>query len=475
VTVLGNEEEPIPVNNGIRLDPQRVTVLKDRTTQFTGYDSVGGGSQVSDLDWMVLGGSDGTSISDGGLLTVGAWESANYLTVRAKAEDGNYGTAIVEVLTPQVKVIATSYDVAPGGQVLFTASDAPSQGVDWTVEKPHADGTRIDENGLLTVADSEEPGTTLTVKATSREDPANYGTGSVTVIETVDLDKTKSVTVSGLTASTYYNGSGVAYGNGVFVIGSHNGKIVRSTDYGDTWSTVVDSKFGTSIVRGVAYGDGVFVAAGYSGKIAYSSNDGETWTLVSESTFGSYNIYRVRYLNGKFYAMGESGNMARSDNGETWQAINHSLGTEIIWDIAYGAGKFVIVRSSGSMAWSANGTDDWTEVTGLSNIFGTSAINSIVYANGKFVAGIGTSSSGNLAYSINGDSGWTQGGSLGGIVDGITYGAGKFIAVSPSGKMGYSSNGESWEYNESNTGFGVVYGNGRFVIAQNGSVLVIGD
>ncbi|MDR2445405.1 MAG: hypothetical protein LBD44_05675, partial [Spirochaetaceae bacterium] len=28
VTVLGNEEEPIPVNNGIRLDPQRVTVLK---------------------------------------------------------------------------------------------------------------------------------------------------------------------------------------------------------------------------------------------------------------------------------------------------------------------------------------------------------------------------------------------------------------------------------------------------------------
>jgi hypothetical protein len=477
VTVLGNEEEPIPVNNGIRLDPQRVTVLKGRTTQFTGYDSVGGGSQVSDLYWMVLGGSDGTSISDGGLLTVGAWESANYLTVRAKAGDGNYGTAIVEVLTPQVRVTATSDDVAPGGHVLFTASDAPSQGVDWTVEEPHADGTGIDENGLLTVAGSETPSGILTVKATSREDPANYGTASVTVIATVNLTAIKTVTsgLSGLTVGSDGNfGTGSAYGNGVFVIGSNNGNMFRSIDRGDSWLKVEDSKFDSSAVFGIAYGDGLFVAGGENGKIAYSEDDGVEWTAVTSSIFSGYSISRVRYLNGKFYAVGSTSKMAYSEDGKTWTAVTSGFNGHIR-DIAYGSGKFVATGFAPLIRYSPNGIDGWETASDISGVFLENVI-SIVYVDGKFVAGNNSAGTGNLGYSTGGDSGWSLVGSLTGHVKGIAYGGGKFIAVSPSNNMGYSSNGESWEYNASNTGYNVVYGDGRFVITNgNSNVLVIGD
>jgi hypothetical protein len=43
-----------------------------------------------------------------------------------------------------------------------------------------------------------------------------------------------------------------------------------STD-GSSWTSISDTKFGTSIIYGIAYGNGRFVAVGYQGKMAYSN------------------------------------------------------------------------------------------------------------------------------------------------------------------------------------------------------------
>ena len=126
------------------------------------------------------------------------------------------------------------------------------------------------------------------------------------------------------------------------------------------------------------------------------------------------------------------------------------------------------------MSWSPNGITDWTPVTGLENIF-SNRIYGIVYAAEKFVA-TNTYSSGNIGSSADGDSGWVLRGSLAGAyVRGLAYGAGKFIAVGDNNQIAHSSDGVTWYTVDDIEGYGVVYGNGRFIIVDAGQVHIIGQ
>jgi photosystem II stability/assembly factor-like uncharacterized protein len=386
-------------------------------------------------------------------------------------------------------------------------------GVKWFVEGQSGAGTAIGEtSGILTAVADEPVGTELIVWAIS--DTGVYGTMTVTVEEfipasVVDITKRKAVNVSTLTISstaTWINGA--AYGESsdgstkVFVIGSINGKIFRSTNRGDNWSPVSDSKFGSDGVYTIAYGgNGLFVAGGKSGKMAYSEDYGETWTSVTDSKFGSTVINRIRYLNNEFFAVGGSGKMAYSADGKTWIAITSGIGDHSIWDITYGNSKFIAVASGEAanstagklITWSADGKTDWKSVppSAFSGIFDRT-IPSIVYDGGKFVAGCGHAN-GNLAYSPDAVSSWTITGSIGkgsSAIGGATYGentnrnlvygGGLFITVSNSGGadkiIGYSEDGITWSYivGERN-GDGVVFGDGRFIIVDSGKVHIIGD
>ena len=73
--------------------------------------------------------------------------------------------------------------------------------------------------------------------------------------------------------------SSIAYGNGVFVAGTTDGKIARSTDGGATWGSLISNPFGSSIIASIAYGNGVFVAGTADGKIARSLDGGVTWGI----------------------------------------------------------------------------------------------------------------------------------------------------------------------------------------------------
>ena len=96
VTVLGNEVKPVPVNTGIYLSPQKASAAKRSITAFEAYNSVDD-TPVGGLSWDVFGGAAGTKINDGSLYVAGV-ESAARLTVRAKSQNGCYGTTVVEVI-----------------------------------------------------------------------------------------------------------------------------------------------------------------------------------------------------------------------------------------------------------------------------------------------------------------------------------------------------------------------------------------
>ena len=85
-----------------------------------------------------------------------------------------------------VTVTPSSATVAKGASKAFAAAvtgeGAVSNGVLWSVSGTTAvkPGTKIDENGTLTIA-SNEANTALTVTATSKQDGTKYGTAAVTV------------------------------------------------------------------------------------------------------------------------------------------------------------------------------------------------------------------------------------------------------------------------------------------------------
>ena len=81
-----------------------------------------------------------------------------------------------------VTVSPATASVAKGASKVFTATVAVSNGVLWSVAGSSAvkAGTKIDENGNLTIA-SNETNTALTVTATSKQDGTKTGTAAVTV------------------------------------------------------------------------------------------------------------------------------------------------------------------------------------------------------------------------------------------------------------------------------------------------------
>jgi hypothetical protein len=226
------------------------------------------------------------------------------------------------------------------------------------------------------------------------------------------------------------------------------------------------------------------VIADGSNKIIYSTN-GIDWT---EATTLSNSAWRdVTYGNGKFVAISQfnSSNSGiikvaySTDNITNWieKSINGSSWQKII----YGNDKFVAI-SANSVFYSNNGID-WTEKELKNKNNGTASWSDIIYELGKFIVigGYGVNNSNYTAYSTNGID-WSlvsPGLAMGYYQKEITYGNGKFVAISDDlyRPIAYSTNGIDWTYNENRvpileemqSGL-LTYGNGKFVVIRNNKV-----
>lgn len=109
-------------------------------------------------------------------------------------------------------------------------------------------------------------------------------------------------------------------------------------------------------------------------------------SVIGSNISSTFNFNKYKYLNGiHFYITGSSGVMYWSTNGTTLTKAT-GIGSYVINDIAYGNGVYIIACSNRYWYYSSDGKS-WTAGTRAdSSSFGsTGHLESVVYANGKFV------------------------------------------------------------------------------------------
>jgi hypothetical protein len=162
----------------------------------------------------------------------------------------------------------------------------------------------------------------------------------------------------------------VAYGNGLWVLGTTNGRIATSTTCTE-WTEIAGTTtgFGAEPVIGAAYGgigaDAKWVAAGDAGIIATSTN-GTDWTQLSARPFEDDDvaIISVAYGNGKWIALGSDGRVSTSEDGETWTqpATILDFGAYTT-KVFYGGGLWIAGGANGKVATSPDGAT-WRQISG---------------------------------------------------------------------------------------------------------------
>ena len=145
---------------------------------------------------------------------------------------------------------------------------------------------------------------------------------------------------------------------------------------------------------------------------------------------------------------------------------------EWLYAVAYGNGRFVTTGSDGVVAYSTDGTA-WTVVEG--NPLNGKTPFKIMFGGGKFLASTILMNGrylSELMYSEDGEQWTVVPGGTGagttqlenGVVLGIAYGAGKYIACGNNRKMAYSLNGIDWTPLPNTTvGGNIAYGDRKFV------------
>ncbi len=192
------ENQPIEVT--VQLTPVESVVKTGATQEFTATVNAPEGTDTT-VVWTVEGNnSNDTKVSENGVLTVAADETAETLTVKAtsKADDRVSSEAIVTVEKVVIKVnkvtVTPNEDVKVkvGETQKFVATvegeNLTNTSVKWTVAGNSSANTKISEDGTLTVA-ADETAKTLTITAKAEADE----TVSTSVVVTVESTTAKEV------------------------------------------------------------------------------------------------------------------------------------------------------------------------------------------------------------------------------------------------------------------------------------------
>ena len=178
----------------------------------------------------------------------------------------------------------------------------------------------------------------------------------------------------------------LAYDGTKFVALSTSGYISTSTD-GTTWTQATqNTNLGSHIWRALAY-DGIKLIALSSTGFISTSADGTTWTQATQNTNLGNNYWRVLAYDGtKFVSLSNGGYVSTSLDGTTWtQATqNTNLGENSWQALAYDGSKFVALGYDGYISTSTDGTT-WTQATQNTDL-GGHIWRALAYNGTKFVA-----------------------------------------------------------------------------------------
>lgn len=259
------------------------------------------------------------------------------------------------------------------------------------------------------------------------------------------------------TVSLSDTGAGYSIGDKFTILGTDLDGESPANDIQVTITEVTDDST-NSIVSFTASGigrSGRFVAIN-SSDTAYYSDSGDSWNTVALPFTGD-DFVDLESGDNRFIAIAQAENkIARSLDGETWEEI--SLPTKENWSsIAYGNGIWTIVSdNSNFVLYSNDGGDTWIETEipedTVSDSAGDSTVSSythVTYGAGKFVA---VSQSDRAAATSTDGVTWTRNkdvipeinGNLSYDWKGVEYGDNRYIAVDTNGITVYSFDGATW-------------------------------
>jgi hypothetical protein len=202
----------IAIDNAIQVavSPSSVTVSSGSSLQFSATVS---GTSNQAVDWSVVEGSTGGSITPAGLYTAPTVAGQTSFTIRAasQADPTKFGSATVTVNPPpaiSVVVSPATATLTSGDTQQFTAtvSGTSNQAVNWSVVEGSTGGS-ITSAGVYT-APTVGAQKSFTIRATSQADPTKFGSATVTVNPpcSVSINPSSATVFSGrrqiLTAAT---------------------------------------------------------------------------------------------------------------------------------------------------------------------------------------------------------------------------------------------------------------------------------
>lgn len=134
--------------------------------------------------------------------------------------------------------------------------------------------------------------------------------------------------------------------NGSLLIGGGYNSLLKSTDDGDSWISILDGP--KNSYYAIAYGEGKFVAGGYDEDngafIKVSEDNGDSWTIVNTSNIW---YYRIRHINNRFFALGYDqnsyyGSVLYSEDGITWMDVTPNTGAEVYYykDVVFDGSRY---------------------------------------------------------------------------------------------------------------------------------------
>jgi len=258
---------------------------------------------------------------------------------------------------------------------------------------------------------------------------------------------------------TVTNASGIAFGNGLFVVPGGSTGFLTSTD-GVNWSTTAAGP--CSNPGSVAWDSSGFIALSSAG-ICLSS-DGLTWTLPSSPNpnFSTSMNLTLTASNGHYFILNTTSAWTSTDRINWTQVHSKTDVSYPFTGMAASPSGYVLV-GAGNQILQSSDLANWTTVAA-----GTKgAILAIDYLNGTFVTTGGSNgTTGNLAHSSDGVNWTSQTVAAASLPVAITHSASSFYAVASNAVLA-STDGISWNSTPLSLGgspFSIAYGNGRLVI-----------
>jgi photosystem II stability/assembly factor-like uncharacterized protein len=225
-----------------------------------------------------------------------------------------------------------------------------------------------------------------------------------------------------------------------------SGKVVKSTDIGETWSSLYSQSYSLTSVSFPDENTGYTVGAG--GKIYKTTDAGNTWSLQSSGT--SNTLWDVDFSNANFgIAGGNSGTLLRTtDGGKNWTSLNTGYTVYYKTVVCFDALTAIAAGGGGTIIKTTDGGNSWQKQTSGT----TTGIYSMSFIN-KDIGWMAVSN-GTTLKTTNGGSSWiSQGTGVSDIIESISfYNENNGICVGDNGLILKTTDGGS-KWTQYSSGF----------------------